>query len=235
MGISVLETVENCLREAGFPAAAAYPGHPIPQIQETVAAFRIHKADSQKKTVTIEVTVLCPGHMGGAACEVAALTAAKALHTAGAACLQNGCQYDGLSQLYSAAILATFSEAEETDSQNQTLGFQVRINNVDHPFVTAFCAEKVREQTTEYAVRSPEGTAITSGCYHWNLRLEELVPYGSQETAAPADDFVLRVIRGSTSELYKPCRWSSVSRSFTAEGLRLICKGIALTGKEVSA
>ena len=66
-------------------------------------------------------------------------------------------------------------------------------------------------------------------------RLEELVPYGSQETAAPADDFVLRVIRGSTSELYKPCRWSSVSRSFTAEGLRLICKGIALTGKEVSA
>ena len=235
MGIAVLERVQNCLQQAGLPAAAAYPGHKLPQIPDTAAAYHIHQVDSSKKSITVEVTVHCPAHMGGSACEAAALKATEALHAAGAACVQNGCRYDGTAQLYSVSILAVFSEEPEEESSTPASGFLVRISNVDRPWAVAFSAEKVREQTPEYAVRSPEGTSITSGACYWNLRLEELIPYGSQETPEPKDDFVLRVIRGTASEVYKPCRWSSVTRSFTAEGLHLVCKGIALTGKEVTA
>lgn len=231
MGISVLETVQNCLLQAGLPAAAAYPGHKLSRITDTVAAYHIQKVDSSSKSFTVEVTVHSPVHMGGSACEAAALQATHALSSAGAVCIQNGCRYDSLTELYSVSILATFTGEDGSPLP----GFQVRISNVDRPWAVAFSAEKVREQTLEYATRSPDGVAITSGACYWKLHLEELVPYGSQETPEPNDDFVLRVIRDTGSEIYKPCRWTSVTRSFTAEGLRLVCKGIALTGKEVTA
>ena len=110
--------------------------------------------------------------------------------------------------------------------------YKVYLNGTQHPWVEDFTEEKVQKQTLEYAARSPEAVAITSGSYYWILHLEELFPPGFPETTMAEGEFQLRVVRGSSAQVYQVCRWSSVTRSFTAQGLRRICKGIALTRKE---
>jgi len=235
LGIPILESVLRCLEEEGFPASEAYPGQPFPQITGPVAAFHIHKVDSGSRTATVEVTIHCPASLGGAACEEAALGATAALQTSGALCVQNGCIYDGLNQIYSVSILATFTAVAENNDCTTGVGFQIHLDGVYHPWAVAFTEEKVQEQTIEFATRSPVAVAITPGSYYWNIRLEELIPSGSQETAEPEGEFQLRVVRGTKAELYGPCRWSSITRSFTAKGLRRVCKGIALMREEDKA
>lgn len=235
MGISILETVLRCLEDAGFPASEAYPGQPFPQITEPVAAFHIHKVDSSSRTATVEITIHCPGVLGGSACEMAALNAAAALQASGAACVQNGCVYDGLNRVYSVSILATFPGIPENSDCIMGAGFQIYLDGAYHPWAVAFTEEKVQEQSIEFATRSPAAVAITPGSYYWNIRLEELIPYGSQETTEPEMEFKLRILREGRAQLFSPCRWSSITRSFSAEGLRRICKGIALTCQEENA
>ena len=84
----------------------------------------------------------------------------------------------------------------------------------------------------EFATRSSTAVAITPGSVYWNIRLEELVPRGAQETVEPEGEFRLRVSRGGQSERYAPCRWTSVTRSFSEDGLQRISKGIALMREE---
>lgn len=232
MGSPILETVLRILQEVGFTAVSAYPGQKFPQVAGPVAAVHIHKVDNSSRTVTVEVTILCPSGMGGAACEEAALTATAAMQSVQAVCLQNGCIYDGVTQVYSVSILATFSGIPEEKDCTMGVGFQIHLDDVYHPWAVAFSEEKVREQTLEFATRSPVAVAITSGSYYWNLRLEELVPPGFSETAEPGAEFQIRVVRNGKTDCYGPCRWSSVTRSFTPEGLRRVCKGIALMREE---
>ena len=109
MGISILELVLRRLREAKFTADVAFPGQKFPQITKPVAAVHIEKVDRANMTVTVEVNIICPAAMGGTACEVEALRATEILRWSGAVCIQNGCTYDGISQVYVVAILATFT------------------------------------------------------------------------------------------------------------------------------
>jgi len=232
LGNGILEKVRQALEGAGFSAGEAYPGGKMLQITGPVAAFHLHRVDSGTRTATVEVTVLCPGEMGGSACEAEALKAASALQAAGAVCVQKGCVYDGGCRLYSVSILASFEAVTDNGACITGLDFQVEVNDVPLPWALVFSEERVQEQTLEFATRSSLPVAITPGSCCWNIRLEELVPTGAQETAEPEGEFRLRVRRGGRSELYGPCRWSSVTRSFSAEGLRRISKGLALTRKE---
>lgn len=232
MDISILELVLQCLQEAGFAANVAYPGQKLPVISEPVAAVHIKKVDGEAQTVTVEVSILSPASSGGTACELAALKACAALQAAKAVCVQNGCVYDGITQVYTVSILATFSGITDENSCILGPGFQVYLNDVLHPWAVSFSAEKVQEQTMEFATRSPVAVAITSGSYYWNLHLEEQIPPGFEEVSEADEEFQLRVIRGNQSEQYGPCRWRSVTRSFTPEGLRRVCKGIALMREE---
>ena len=99
MGISILELVLRKLRQARFTADVAYPGQKFPEIKSTVAAVHIEKVDRANMTVTVEVNIISPADLGGTACEVEALRATDALRWAGAVCVQNGCTYDGVSQV----------------------------------------------------------------------------------------------------------------------------------------
>ena len=109
MGYSILELVLQRLREEGFSADIAYPGQKFPQITEAVAAVHIEQVDRANLTVTLEVSIVCPAAMGGTACEVEALRATEVLRWAGAVCVQRGCTYDGVAQVYMVPILATFT------------------------------------------------------------------------------------------------------------------------------
>ena len=67
----------------------------------------------------------------------------------------------------------------------------------------------------------------------WHITLEELIPAGSPETAEPEAAFELRVVNPMKTEEYYHCRWTSIKREFTRDGLLRIRKGIAMDRQEV--
>ena len=123
MGISILELVLRRLREANFTADIAYPGQKYPKVDKTVAAVHIQKVDRANMTVTVEVNIICPASMGGTTCELEALRATEILRWSRAVCVQNGCTYDGVAQVYVVAVLATFTCVTEADKCSLGPGF----------------------------------------------------------------------------------------------------------------
>lgn len=232
MGISILELVLRRLREEKFTADVAYPGQKFPRITEPVAAVHIEKVDRANLTVTVEVNVICPASMGGTACEVEALRATEVLRWAGAVCVQNGCTYDGVSQVYVVSVLATFTCVTEEDDCTIGPGFTVYIDDMYQHYAIAFSEEEELGTKVEYVMGESAPAGVSDGCYLWNIQLEELIPVGSPETEEPAGAFVLKIVTDQKTEVYSQCRWSSIKREFTQEGLRRIRKGVALLREE---
>lgn len=232
MGISILELVLRRLREENFEADVAYPGQKFPMITEPVAAVHIEKVDRANLTVTVEVNIICPAALGGTTCEVEALRATEILRWSGAVCVQNGCSYDGVSQVYVVSILATFTGITEADDCVIGPGFTVYINDIYQPYAVSFAEEEAQERQAEYQMGEPAPAGISQGSYLWNITFEELIPAGSPETAEPEGAFELKVKTDVKTEVYYHCRWTSVKREFTREGLRRIRKGIAMLREE---
>ena len=232
MGISILELVLRRLREENFQADVAYPGQVFPQIREPVAAVHIEKGDRSNLSVTVEVNIICPAALGGTACEVEALRATEVLRWAGAVCVQNGCSYDGVGQVYVVSVLATFTCITEADDCTMGPGFKVFIAELLMPYAVSFSAEKESDHLAVYEMGGNDPLDSVAGNWVWNLTLEELIPAGTYETALPGDGFSLRVESGARKESYYGCRWTSVKREFTRQGLRRIRKGFALHREE---
>ena len=232
MGISILEQVLRRLRNAEFQADVAYPGQKYPQITKTVAAVHIQKVDRANMTVTLEVNIITPASLGGTACELEALRATEVLQLDGAVCIQNGCTYDGSSQVYVVAVLATYTCVTEADSCTLGPGFQVYINGSYQPFAVSFSEEELREDTAEYAMGEKEAVGISLGRRLWEITLEERILPGSPEAAEPKAAFELQIVRDAGTEIYYHCRWLSVKRQMDRSGLRRVRKGIAML-KEV--
>ena len=228
MGFSVLELVLRRLREENFTADVAYPGQKYPEIDDTVAAVHIEKVDRSSLTVTVEVNIISPAHLGGTACEVEALRATEVLRWAGAVCIQNGCTYDGISQVYVVAVLATFTGITGEDSFTQGPGFTVRIGGINHPYAVSFTAEDIQDRQAEYAMGEAAPVGISQGAGLWKITLEELIPAGSPATAEPADAFELTLTTDTKTETFYHCRFTSVKREYTRQGLRRIRTGISM-------
>lgn len=233
MGISVLEQVLRLLRDANFQVDVAYPGQKFPQITKTVAAVHIEQVDRANMTVTLEVNIISPASLGGTACEVEALRATDVLQWDGAVCVQNGCTYDGASQVYVVAVLATYTCVTTADNCTWGPGFQVYINDSHQPFAVSFSEEETRQHKAEYAMGETEPVGISLGSSLWNITLEELILPGSPEAAEPKGAFELRIERDAGIETFYHCRWLSVHREMSRSGLRRIRKGVAML-KEVT-
>lgn len=232
MGISILELVLRRLREANFTADVAFPGQKYPLITDTVAAVHIEKVDRANMAVTVEVNIICPASMGGTACEVEALRATEALRWAGAVCVQNGCSYDGVSQVYIVAILATFTGVTEEDDCTLGPGFSIYVNHILQRFAVAFEEEEVYQREAVYEMGESAPKGISQGACLWHITLEELIQPGSPETEEPVGAFELKVVTDAKTETYYHCQWTSIRRKMTTEGLRRIRKGIAMLREE---
>jgi len=160
MGYSILALVLRRLREAGFTADVAYPGQKFPRISGTVAAVHIEKVDRSSQLVTLEVNLVAPAAMGGTACEVEALKVTEVLRWMGAVCVQNACQYDGVSQVYVVPVLATFTAVTEVDKCRVGPGFQIFLNETELYFVTAFREQHCCDTRREYTVCQTEPVGI---------------------------------------------------------------------------
>lgn len=232
MGISILELVLRRLREENFIADVAFPGQKYPVIREPVAAVHIEKVDRANLTVTVEVSIICPAELGGTQCEVEALRATEVLRWAGATCIQNGCEYDGLAQVYVVNILATFTCITESDDCVMGPGFRVYLKENLVPFAVSFQAEQVVDVETRYEMGENAPIGIGKGKWIWKLRLEELIPAGNAEAMDPEGGFALRLETDTIKETYYQCHWNSIHREFTRQGLRRIRTGISVFRKE---
>ena len=234
MGISILELVLRRLREESFTADIAYPGQKFPQLTDTVAAVHIEEVDRAKMTVTVEVSNICPASMGGTACELEALRATEVLRWAGAVCVQRGCTYDGVAQVYVVSVLATFTGVTEADDCTIWPGFYVYINEIRHNQAVAFLEEEVPDTKVEYATGESEPVGFSRTGSLWHIQLEELIPSGTPETEEPAGAFELKIVTDRKTETYYHCMWTSIKREFTKDGLRRTRKGISMLREEVS-
>ena len=232
MGISILELVLRRLREENFLADVAFPGQKYPKITEPVAAVHIEKVDRANLSVTVEVNIICPAELGGTYCEVEALRATEVLRWAGATCVQNGCAYDGLAQVYVVSVLATFTCVTEADDCVLGPGFRVYLKGSLQPFAISFQAEKEIDMAPQYEMGEDAPIGIRKGSWIWKMRLEELIPSGNVETADSEGPFELRVESDTVTESYYQCRWTSVQREFTRQGLRRIRTGISMLRQE---
>lgn len=233
MGISILEQVMRRLRNAEFQVDVAYPGQKFPQITKTVAAVHIEKVDRANMTVTLEVNIISPAALGGTACELEALRATEVLQWDGAVCVQNGCTYDGASQVYVVAVLATYTGVTEADSCTLGPGFDVYINGIYQPFAVSFSEEEVYDVTAEFSMGEPEAVGISEGSRLWHITLEELILPGSPETTEPVGAFELCIERDAGTETFYHCQWSSIRRQMDRSGLRRVRTGICMH-REVS-
>lgn len=234
MGYSILELVLRRLRQANFRADVAYPGQKYPQIGETVAAVHIEKVDRANLTVTMEVSIICPAATGGTACEVEALRATEILRWAGAVCVQNGCTYDGVSQVYVVSILATFTGTTDADDCVIWPGFYCYIDDLIQRFAVRVEVEEVTERQVEFVMGEAAPTGVSEGSHYWQIALEELIPAGSGVSEEPGAEFVLRLVTDEKTEEFSGCSWLSTRREYTKAGLRRIHKGIARSRKEVT-
>ena len=228
MGISILELVLRRLRDENFQADVAYPGQVFPQISQPVAAVHIEKVDRANLTVTLEINIICPAALGGTACELEALRATAVLGLTGAICVQNGCSYDGVGQVYTVSILATYTCL--TDAQDCTMGpgFQISINGTPLPYAVSFTAEQKSEHLRQYEMGSGEPSGVTEGSSLWHLRLEEVIPADMYEPYIPRNDVTLCRSGAVRYDYYYHCWWTSVKWEYTKQGLRRIHEGFAL-------
>ena len=228
MGISILELVLQRLRDENFAADVAYPGQVFPQISEPVAAVHIEKVDRANLTVTLEINIICPAALGGTACELEALRATAVLGLTGAVCVQNGCSYDGVGQVYTVSILATYTCLTDTEDCTMGPGFQISINGTAMPYAVAFTAEQQMAHLPQYEMGVPGPAAAAEGGCIWKLRLEELIPADMYEPYSPRNDVTLSRAGAVRYDYYYHCWWTSVKWEYTKQGLRRTHEGFAL-------
>lgn len=221
------------LKDDGFTVCAAYPGQMFPQIKEPVAAVHIEQVDRAKLTVTLEVSLLYPGRLGGSACELEALRITESLRDTGAVCVQKGCTYDGASQLYTVPILATYTGVTETADCKIWPGFYCHLDTDWLQYAQSVTTERTTDVRIAYGGASAEALALSGGQSLWCLELVENIPVGEEEIPAPEGEFSLRIVTDPMTEVFTGCRWTSVRRQRSKEGLYRICKGYA-GNREVS-
>lgn len=229
MDYSILEMVQQCLRGIGFTVSKAYPGQVFPQINGVVAAVHIEKVERDDLAVTIEINIICPASMGGTQCEMEALRATEALRTSGAVCIQNGCSYDGVAQVYMVSILATYTGHTEANYCRLWPGFNLFVDNEYLRYAVEFSTERIREITPVHNVDTVAAAGYVPGREVYKIRCEELIPSGEKETEDPDEPFTVRVVSSEIVEDFSGCRWNSSHRVRNRHGLHKIREGYAMS------
>lgn len=236
MGSVIAQKVVAALTEAGFPTERAYPGKPFPKLEGPVAAVGLKGVDSTTMTATVEVRLLSPGKLGGAACEEAALEALRVLWALGGACTQGACAYDRVSGTFSVAIEAKFTQpvtsGEDSEGETSVLsGFRVSIDEVSQPNAVSFRAKLATGAEAEYVSAQAEAVGSHGGALAWTIRLEEQIPPGVREPEDPEGEFVLTLADSTGIWEFAGCRWTAVTREYTSQGLHRVREGLALSRK----
>lgn len=214
MGKSILRTVIDLLNGGGIPAAPAQPQRHMLNIQTTVAAVSIEKVDTAEGSVKVLVEMAGPMHAGAENCQSRALTACGILRAAGAQCVQGKCSFDGRSALFCVPVTALFYGTADADNWTPRPSDRAVLAGEDLVYLTAFSAEQVKGEEEASLETAP-----------WAFTLEEFYPAGAQELPDPQEPFALVIGK----QTFSPCSWTARERICTADGIRQIRKGIAIS------
>lgn len=200
-------------------------------ITEPVAAAHILKVDQKTRTVTVEVNIISPAQLGGSRCEQEALKAAAALRRIHGECVQNGCKYIGVTEVYMVTVLATFTGTAEEGGHSIGTGFSVYADDRYLPYAVAFRAEQVRKNEPQYAMGERTPVGISRGSWVWQLEVEERIPDAYAQIGQEAEPVTVKTVRDGFVETYTGCVWDSIWHEYSAQGMHRVRKGMAV-GKE---
>lgn len=206
--ISVAQVVE-LLSAGGVQAEAAFPAERITRITIPVAAVSIGEVDQGKSTVTALVEILGPKESGGHACQQKALEACNILAAAGGVCRQSGCTFLSKGNVFRVQVEAEFSTVEE---------HTIVVAGRTLPYACSFSAHQ--KASTE--------TGDLDGVM-WEITLEELFPWGVQDTLSVTGPFQVDICCGGNIERYEECTWAERKRVTEKDGIRQIRKGTAMS------
>ena len=207
MGTLMLDDILSAMNAGGIRTQRAYPGKPMPQVEETVAAVSLQKADLTTGETQIKVLVLSHSRMGAGACEDTAMAAARALKSAGYSCQVDSVEFDGRSGLFCTAIVVS----NPVDKRLKSF----KIGAVPQQHVISFTAQRMLEE--------PETDLEKAG---WTVKLEQFFPLGAIEDSNPSGtQFTLT----NGAEIYHGCSWVSQTRVTEADGTRQIREGTAMS------
>lgn len=218
-----IQQVVNALSAGGIRARRGYPEEKYFRPDSPVAAVYLEEARGESVTVAAQI-------FGGNAsdCEDCADLAWTLLTALEGECTVESCCYERQMGLYSMRVLIRWDPGEdeqlevETGTEPETEAepsYTVALNGVQMPYVTAFSALFIGElyQSTETADAS-----ILYNAKVWALTVEELLPSEAALVADVEEPFTLSVARAGGTENYAQCRWDTIRRTETADGVRQV-------------
>ena len=216
MGQTIVGQVIDALKGADIRADEAYPGGRIPALTGAVAAVRLGKVDRSVRTTSVEVIVMSPAADGGGVCEAAALRAVETMQDMGGTCVKDVCRFDEMADVFYIEIEAQFFGTALEGDWSAGPGFSIQIGAQAMNQVVRFSAQRATDENT---------AAISDA--KWKFTMEELLPPGTSEPAAPTEPFALTVSRSGGEETFAGCTWISVKREETIKGVSQIRTGLA--------
>lgn len=218
MGDVILQQVLEKLRQAGFSIGKAYPGGIAPHITGPVAAVGLEKVDTAAMEATVRVDILAPESQGGTVCEEQARKVLEVLESAGGVCVQHGCEYLALGQMYQVRVEAVFSWAPVEEPE--VIWFTVTLAGKNLPWAVEFTVQRV------------ENDQESNETYLWKLQLEEEIPAGDAGNGNFVGGDTLVVESAGERISFSGCVWSDIRWCYGENGLRRIWTGTA-TGRSV--
>lgn len=206
--VSVAQVVQM-LNNGGVRAEAAFPPGQITRVLSPVAAVSIAQAYPGKGSYTMLVEIIGPQESGGLACQQKALEACTILENAGAVCKQSGCDFHSKGNLFRVKVEAEFSSAET---------FTIKVNGRTLPYARSFSAEQ----------KASSSQGDLDGV-EWEITLEELFPWGVQDTLVDEEPFEVDVVCQGKIDRYEGCSWRERKRVAEEKGIRQIRKGKAMS------
>lgn len=216
----ILQVVQ-ALNDGGIRAKRGYPESKYFRPDSPVAVVYLEEVRGEAVTIAAQI------FSGKASsCEDYADQALVLLADLGGQCVVESCEFDRQMGLFSMRVLIcwepeTAEESEpEPEPEDEALAYSVQLDGELLPYVTAFSAVFTGEL---YQSVSEDGeTAILHNAKVWALTVEELLPPESTPEEDAAEVFSLSVIRTSGTESYTQCRWDTVRRTETADGIRQV-------------
>ena len=217
--VEKVQQVVNALSAGGIRARRGYPEEKYFYPTAPVAAVYLESAQGETVTVAAQIYATRASDCEDCADEVFAI-----LRPVADVCMAERCKFDQQMSLFSLRVLLRWEPEELSDlsGDQPELGssapYTVYLNGTALPYVTSFSSSFSGEL---YQSVSGEGEAeILYTDRAWALSIVEMLPLEAVPEVNIEETFTLSVVRGGVQETYNQCRWDTIRRTETDQGVR---------------
>lgn len=226
MNYDLLEYVTGLLTAAGIPAGEEYPALERPEIHSPRAVVGLQELDGTAGTALVRVKILSPRILGGWCCQAWAMSAVRALSSAGLDCRAEEMTYNSGCDCFCVAVETRVSVQPTADGWEAGAQWWIFCGEERQPGVVSFRAVQDLQRRIVGTHGKTDAVAVTGGTGGWNL---ELVQRVSEEPTSMTEPFELRVAEGNIGHRYTGCCWNETVWEYVEGGARLTRRGFALT------